>query len=456
MECALRGTRDIEVDARCIMAERIFFWLYLRFFKPIESFLKPLFKGTIGQNDQMRAAFKKLRSRLLRNLPRALTQSETIPHRLVYPWPDKKRPFGVNVVGNLGSETGVGEAVRSSLRALKAAAIPYVINNIVDPNAANLEMPIQEFDQNNPHSTNLIHLNFDIVPAFAKQKGPAYFAGRYNIGCWFWELSEFPEIFYPSFDYFNELWASSDFIRECLSRVSPIPVVKMPLALAPEVTLCFDFDRSYFHLPQEKFVFLFVFDFDSAIERKNPLGLIEAFKRAFGNTEDVLLYVKSAHGNHDPAAFASVRAAVDGQRNVVFTDAVYTREDINALVHSCDCYVSLHRSEGFGLPIAEAMRAAKPVIVTAYSGNMDFTTAENSFLVDYRLREIDREGPYPKGYVWAEPDLDHAAEQMIAVYKTRDAAAECGRRARETILKLYDPIVVGTRMKERFQRITSM
>jgi len=438
------------------MTDRIFVWFYIRFFKSVERILKPLFKKTVGQNDYIWTALKTLRSRLLRKVPWSLKQSETIPHRIVYPWPDKNRPFGVNVAGNFGSETGVGEAVRASLRALQAASIPYVINNIVDPNAANIERQIHGFDQGNPHSVNLIHLNFDIVRTFAKEKGPRYFAGRYNIGCWFWELSEFPDASYPSFDYFNELWASSNFIQDCFSRVSPIPVIKMPLALAPEIPISSRFDRAYFHIPDNKFVFLFAFDFDSAIGRKNPLGLIEAFKRAFNHTEDVLLYVKSAHGTHDAKAFASVRAAADRQRNVVFTDAIYTREEINALVHACDCYVSLHRSEGFGLPIAEAMRAAKPVIVTAYSGNMDFTTAENSFLVDYRLTQIEQDGPYPKGYFWADPDVDHAAKQMRSVYTNRDAAAECGRRARDTVLKLFDPVVVGTRMKERLERIIAM
>ena len=438
------------------MTERIFVWFYLRFFKSVESFLKPLFKKTVGQNDRLWTALKKLRSKLLHKVPSALKQSEAIPHRIVYPWPDKNRPFGVNVVGNFASETGVGEAVRASLRALQAASIPYVINNVADPNAANLAMPIQESDQNNPHSANLIHLNFDIVPEFAKRKGKLYFAGRYNIGCWFWELSEFPDIWYPIFDYFNELWASSSFIQDCLSQVSPIPVVKMPLALAPEILVTGDFNRSYFRIPDDKFVFLFIFDFESSIARKNPLGLIEAFKRAFNKADDVFLCLKSVHGSRHLQDFAALDLAADRQPNILLTDAVYTREEIDALVHSCDCYVSLHRSEGLGLPIAEAMRAAKPVVVTSYSGNMDFTNAENSFLVDYRLTRIEQDGPYPKGYLWADPDIDHAAQQMRSVYANREAAAERGRRARETILKLFDPVIAGTRMKERLQRITSM
>src|SRR6266536_2974171 len=431
------------------MTESILVWFYIRFLKPIERFLKPSFKKILGRNDHIWTALKRVRSTVLHNVPSSLKQSEMIPHRLVYPWPDRKKPFGVSGVGNFGSETGVGEAVRSTLRGLKAASIPYVINNIVDPNAANLDTQIQAFDQDNPHSVNLLHLNFDILPAFAKEKGHMYFAGRYNIGCWFWELSEFPEVWYSSFDHFNELWASSNFIQDCLSRVSPIPVVKMPLSLAPGVPIGPGLNRSHFHIPEDTFVFLFMFDFDSAIERKNPLGLIKAFKRAFGGTENVLLYLKSVHGNHHSQAFASVRLAADGEPNIFITDAVYTREEIDALVHSCDCYVSLHRSEGFGLPIAEAMRVAKPVIVTGYSGNMDFTTAENSFLVNYRLACIEQEGPYPKGYVWADPDLDQAAEHMRYVYKNRDAATERGLRARETVLKRFDPVVAGTRMKER-------
>ena len=155
------------------MAERILVWFYIRFFKPIERLLKPSFKKTLGRNVHIWAALKRVRSRVLHNVPGSLKQSETIPHRIVYPWPDQKRSFGVNVLGSFGSETGVGEAARSSLRALKAASIPYVINNFADPDSANLDTEIQAFDHNNPHSVNLIHLNFDIVPAFAKEKGGA-------------------------------------------------------------------------------------------------------------------------------------------------------------------------------------------------------------------------------------------------------------------------------------------
>jgi glycosyltransferase involved in cell wall biosynthesis len=437
------------------MTERLLVWFYVRLFRPVESFLKPSLKKILRRNHRIWEGLKRVRSRLLHNIPSSIKQSDRIPHRVVYPWPDRKRPFGVNIAGNFGSETGVGEAVRSSVRALKAASIPYAINNFVDPNAANLDTQIQAFDQDNPHSVNLIHLNFDTVPAFVMAKGDRYFSGRYNIGCWFWELSAFPEVWFPNFDFFNELWASSNFIHDCFSRVSPIPVIRMPLALAPEVTLCSRFNRSYFHLPHDKFVFLFAFDFDSAVERKNPLGLIKAFKRAFRRADDVLLYLKSVHGNRHSEAYARVRLAANGQPNILVTDAVSTREEIDSLVQVCDCYVSLHRSEGFGLPIAEAMRAAKPVIVTAYSGNMDFTTPENSFLVNYRLVRIEQEGPYPKGYSWADPDLDQAAELMRFVYKNKEAAAERGRRAREAVLKLFDPLIVGSQMKDRLTKITS-
>ena len=121
----------------------------------------------------------------------------------------------------------------------------------------------------------------------------------------------------------------------------------------------------------------------------------------------------------------------------------------------CDCFVSLHRSEGFGIPIAEAMLLEKPVIVTSYSANMDFTTPGNSFLVKYKLLEIDHDyGPYRKGWVWADPDLDHAAELMRYAYEHRDICIETGRRAKEEILQLFHPEVVGRQIVDRLRRLS--
>jgi glycosyltransferase involved in cell wall biosynthesis len=363
------------------------------------------------------------------------------------------RPFGVNLAGYFGSEKGVGEAGRAAARALEASSIPYVLNNVTDSGSANIDSALSSFTDDNPYSINLIHVNADQVPIFAAVKGDEYFRGRYNIGCWFWELSQFPPEWYSSFQPFDEIWAASSFIQDSLARVSPVPVVRMPLALPPEYQIDHDLNRSDFGLPFDVFIFLFTFDFASILERKNPIGLIKAFKMAFGDRDDTMLLLKIAHSESYPSELDLLKDACSTS-NVRIFDRLLRRPEMNTLLSISDCFVSLHRSEGFGIPIAEAMLLEKPVIVTAYSANMDFTTPANSFLVKYKLIEIDRDyGPYRKGWIWADPDLDHAAQLMRYAYENRDVCIETGRRAKKEILQLFHPAVAGKQMQERLCRV---
>jgi glycosyltransferase involved in cell wall biosynthesis/tetratricopeptide (TPR) repeat protein len=430
-------------------------YFYLNVLRPLEVAVKPTLKQTLGRNQWVWSKLKEARNRLNGNHPPPVT--EIMATNMPQPANSKTRPFGVNVAGYFSSEKGVGEAGRASVRALQAAAIPYVLNNFVDSGSLNADSSFIDFEEDNPFSVNLIHVNADQVPVFASRKGVAYFRGRYNIGCWFWELSDFPEEWYPSFEYFDEIWAASSFIQTALSRVSPIPVIRIPLSLAPEVQATSGLDRAYFGLSNNSFIFLSMFDCDSTLERKNPLGVVEAFKMAFGENDRAFLFLKSAHANHNPSALETVQTAVSKAKNIRIVDKVFSRAEINALVATCDCYVSLHRSEGFGLPIAESMRLAKPVIVTGYSGNMDFTTPQNSFLIDYQLSTINEDhGPYRKGYVWADPDLNQAAELMRHVYENVEKAREFGRRARQDILELLSPRAVGQQISQRLMRMASM
>jgi len=212
-------------------------------------------------------------------------------------------------------------------------------------------------------------------------------------------------------------------------------------------------DRRKFGLDSVCFVFLFFFDFHSFLERKNPLGLIEAYKNAFGNRQDVQLLIKSAHSDQHADELRMLQKACSGA-NVRILDAVMTREDKEELMASADCYVSLHRSEGFGLTLAEAMMLGKPVIATGYSGNVDFMADEDSFLVPYKLVTIERtHGPYKAGYHWAQPDLDYASDVMRRVELHREAATEIGLKARAKVRELLHPATIAASVRGRLEEL---
>jgi glycosyltransferase involved in cell wall biosynthesis len=369
---------------------------------------------------------------------------------------------GFNVIGYLGSEKGVGEAMRAHLRSLEAAAVPHVVNHFVDTFSENPETSFST-SQDSPYPINLLMVNADQVPYFA-QKNPGYLGGHYNIGGWNWELSTFPREWSNVFQFFHEIWAPSNFVRDSIASISPVPVTTMPYCINPAPEVSPGWTRAKLGLPEDKFIFLFFFDFLSCMERKNPMGLLRSFRRAFGGGREAMLLIKCVHSTPprglDPDFAAEMRVSyyqlVDAGRGVGFKllEAVLPREGVTSLMSLCDCYVSLHRSEGFGLTMLEAMALGKPVIATAYSGNMDFMTPQNSFLVNYRLTEITRAwGPYKAGEIWADPDLEHAAHLMRKVFDEREAAAVVAQKGRHDILDNLHPEAVGRLMKERLHKV---
>jgi glycosyltransferase involved in cell wall biosynthesis len=367
---------------------------------------------------------------------------------------DMGLPFGVNVAGYFASEKGMGEAVRADVRCLVAAGIPHVLNHFVDRHGSeNVERVFGEVREDNPYAFNLIHVNADQVDFFVGQHAADYFEGRYNIGFWVWELSDFPARWHGSFRHLDEIWVPSCFVLDALSRAAPVPVVRFPHSLALGKKTPRPWSRSDLGVPDGAFVFAFLFDFMSVVERKNPLGLVSAFRRAFSPDEPAWLVLKCAHSQHQPDALSELEKAI-GDANVRVLDRVLDRDDVDGLMASCDAYVSLHRSEGFGITLAEAMALGKPVIATAYGGNTDFMTESNSFPVRYRLAELERDfGPYEKGRTWADPDLEHAASVMRRVFTERDDAARVAERGREDVRRVLAPSTVGRMMDERLRRI---
>jgi glycosyltransferase involved in cell wall biosynthesis len=299
---------------------------------------------------------------------------------------------------------------------------------------------------------NVYHVNADQLPLVLKEVGlPGTGQGYYNIGFWAWETLEFPDQWIGSFELVNEVWVNSEFVAKSISKKSPVPVVVVHDVV--EVP-CIQADRSLFGLPSDEFIFLFTFDFHSILERKNPMAAIQAFKAAFSPNEPVRLVIKSMNGEHDLEKYRQVRAAAAGMR-VTFLDGSLSTDRRFQLMQVCDAYVSLHRAEGFGRGMAEAMAYGKPVIATGWSGNMEFMTAYNSLPVDFTLNPLPKAaGPYPAGTIWADASIPDAADKLRTVWQDEALRARIAVRAPRDIEAMLGTTAVGTIMHERLSVIS--
>jgi glycosyltransferase involved in cell wall biosynthesis len=360
------------------------------------------------------------------------------------PFPGK---LGVNLAGYLSSELGVGEAARQLGKALAAGGLE----------SAEVDVPVEESRfseafaeidrEDHPFDVNLVCVNADMLPAVAREMPRSFFQRRHTAGLWFWEVEQFPERWRDSFKFLDEVWTASEFVADAVRPLAPVPVSTIRIPVTPEEPA--EIDREALSMP-DGFCFLFIFDFRSVFRRKNPLGAIEAFRKAFEPGEGASLLIKSVGGERWPEESAALAAAAAEHPDVHLLDDVLPAEEKNAMIAACDCYLSLHRSEGLGLTMAEAMYFGKPVIATGYSGNLDFMTEETGYLVDYELEPIGEDaGPYPSGARWAEPRLDHAVEIMRRVFENQEEARRKGRRAASAIRTSHSPEAAGALLEER-------
>jgi glycosyltransferase involved in cell wall biosynthesis len=355
---------------------------------------------------------------------------------------------------------GVGEYVRAAAAAFAAAGIPFHIRNTYDrgEHLADKHPDFAFWDRLTtgcPHRVNVLHINADEMAEARRHLGAAFFAGRYNIAAWHWELSRFPEAWLPALEGVDELWASSRFIQHALAERARVPVVWMPHPV--EVSATGLPDALDLGLPEEQFLFLAFFDFTSFVARKNPLGAIRAFRTAFppGADSRVGLVIKANGAAARPAEAKAFLASPElrDPRITVINEAL-DRRHVIGLINRCGCFVSLHRSEGFGRGIAEALLLEKPVIVTGYSGNMDYTNPQNACIVDYQMVDVGAdEYPHAAGQRWADPDLDQAAECMRRVVSDPAWAAALARRGRELVEAQHGVEAVGRRYRARLEKL---
>ena len=366
----------------------------------------------------------------------------------------------MNVAGYFKGVMGTGEHARQLVEALRAQGVPVSTTTLRpegSPEDEELGEDVARLERSgraaeNPFAAfNLLCANAEMVPAVAGQLGEEFFAGRYTIGFWAWEVASFPRRFLAAFGHVDEVWVGSRHVRAAVTAAASVPVVAIP---QPVSMAALPTDSGSFELP-DGFRFLFAFDYLSVFERKNPLATIEAFKRAFQPGEAALI-VKTLNEDFNPAAHELVRAAAASHPDVHLLERRLSRFERDGLMNAADCYVSLHRAEGFGYTLAEAMWLGKPVIGTGYSGNLDFMSDRNSYLVDYRMVPTGPgHDPYPSEGEWAEPDIDHAARLMREVFDHREEAARRGARAAGDIRGSHRPQVAGQVMRERLELLSS-
>lgn len=368
--------------------------------------------------------------------------------------PALKTP-GVNLLGYARGEFGIAENVRSYARALAQEKHPFAIFNFDVGVASRQDDHSMDryFSETLDYADNVFFINADQMPIARKGLGREAFAGRRNVGFWVWELEKFPHEWHTSFDLVDEIWVPTAFVRNAVGTATDKPVLRMPKAIEFEAPT--GMGRAYFGLPPGKFVFLYSYDFNSFVARKNPEAVIDAFKRAFPVAlDDVVLVMKSTNGARFPDRLAGIAHAASNDPRIIIRDAFLTREEMFGLQNSVDCYVSLHRAEGFGLGMAECMYLGKPVIATGYSGNLDFMDRDNSLLVDCRMVPV-HEGEYPhwQGQQWADADVAHAARLMRQVFDDNELARRVGAAAASSIRKSNSRAACAEAMISRFAEI---
>ncbi|WP_254422926.1 glycosyltransferase family 4 protein [Rhodanobacter sp. B05] len=364
---------------------------------------------------------------------------------------------GVNVFAYARGQSGLGESARLYVRALLAEGYPVAVHNIdIDiPHGMDDTSLDEHICTATPYGVNLVFVNPDYLDDAIANIGRERLAGRHTMACWFWELEKFPEEWLPALRVVDEIMVSSGFIGEVIGSITDKPLLHVPLPVG-------DVDdsgltRMDFGLEDDTFIFLNSFDFNSFLTRKNPFAVIKAFQRAFADGRpDVRLLIKSSNGHRHPDKLRELLNAAASDRRILVRDEVIDRNDVQALQRCADAYVSLHHAEGFGLGLAECMRQGKPVIATAWSGNMEFMTPENSCLVDYRLVPVG-EGEYLHhvGQRWADPDIDHAAAYMRRLADDREFAARIGAQAAFDIRDKLSPHTAAERIIHRLEALSA-
>ncbi len=362
----------------------------------------------------------------------------------------------VTLVGHPFAPIGMGEQLRSHIAACLHA---YVNVGVLDifryaqrADVAHATLLGDREIRKPPRGIRIFHVNGDevdrVLDAFAARGGD--FDAGYNIIVPAWELPEYPRPWAARLARFDEVWALSGFLRDSLaaagiaSHLIGQSVEPSPGPLLP---------RRFFGIRESAFVLLHFFDITSYAARKNPLAVLDLFRRlrAAAPFLDMQLVLKVKDGERAAAAWA--REFADEPQVLPITDPLDTL-GVRSLIAACDCFTSLHRAEGFGRGLGEAMALGRLALGTGWSGNLDFMTEANALLVRARPLPVPPDAyPYWQGQTWAEPDIDHAAALLAPVVQDPSRGRARAQRGQMDALRSHGHRAIGLRILDRLEAI---
>jgi glycosyltransferase involved in cell wall biosynthesis len=366
----------------------------------------------------------------------------------------EKRLPGIGHYGLFHAEIGIGQGARQMASAIKVAGIPSSLHNI---SLSQFESNVA-FDASDSllscYDTVLLQFNADTFLDLLERFPLNALYRRRRIGHWVWELPVLPSRWIRAFDKLHEVWVPSRYVAEAVASATSKPVCIVPYPVSVH-----DHDqhdaREILNLPLDRFIFLTIFDSNSFPIRKNVLGATRAFLEAFpkgGPSSPVLVIKCHGRGNRD-GEFKKLIELSSGDNRFILIDRVFAPREMMMLQAACDCFVSLHRAEGFGLNIAECMSKGKIVVATDFSGNTDFTRPENSLLVPYKMARVNKDDYiYGRGQWWAEPDHEAAVEAMRQAASNGSEIQSRAMRARADIMDKYSVQAIAKIVKAAWQR----
>lgn len=365
----------------------------------------------------------------------------------------------INLIGYFPYSFGIAEGARGTLRALnhlniKTNAIPLGIPSL---DATNDDF-ISQYSTEAAHDINIIYMNASQILPIVEYLP---LKNKYNIGVWNWELEQFPEMWHSAFDFVDEIWTPSNFTQKSIQSSTKKKVSKVPIPISPIFNK--QITKESIGLSGNRFVFFTMLDFDSAVERKNPEAVIKAFKSVFDKSDiEVCLIIKVSYNEQSAApetkkSYNNLIQMLDGYSNIFIINENLRKEDLNALINMSDCFISLHRSEGYGLGPAEAMAMGKPVISTNWSATTEFMDADSAMLVDYKTIPVfgyfyDNILKQSHQY-WADPDVEHAAFFMKKIYTDAEFAKKISNNAKNIFNTSYSLDSIAKTIQNRIGEI---